>query len=156
MRRGPLLLRLPPFLLPLVTLAALALTPPAASAAGGPVWVGHQPVRWTPARLVATAPAAQMRVARDPDTGLLGLPTPAESERLAAASAAVRPAVPLHEVRLPDGSVMVDLQGQFMWDVVVARGADGRLHAVCSDDPREVARALAGAPAANPQPLPEE
>jgi hypothetical protein len=126
-----------------LALALVAFLPLAARAAEGPAWHGRMPVRWTFARLAA-APAAHVRVALDPETGVLGPLTAADAERFALALPRPEGAEPLHVRQLPDGSLLLDLRERFMADYVVVRGADGRLRVQCNDDPRERARELAG------------
>lgn len=89
---------------------------------------------------------AGVRVAIDPATGELGLPSPEQARLLGAAEEAAlsRSSVGLHQVYLPDGTVMIDLQGRFM-DYLVARvDASGKLRVGCVDDGDGVRRLLRG------------
>jgi hypothetical protein len=76
---------------------------------------------------VAPAGAAGMLIARDPETGALVPPTAEQVRQLTAAerTGLLRTSEGLTEVRFPDGSVMVNLQGRFMEFEVAQRGDDG-------------------------------
>jgi hypothetical protein len=100
------------------------------------------------AKVAATAKPAQavaarempggagMRIERDPETGTYGPP------KLGAAPIADpalnRSQEGLHEVRLPDGSYMIDLQGRFQEYTIIERGPDGKLRTRCVQDPTKV------------------
>ncbi len=152
----------------LLTLGALALVTAAAwsvharsKTAGGDA--GQQPAPQTvetaaarPATPVAvTAPApepaqaapgeAGMKAYVDPETGAL-TNIPPQSAVVPLAEQPVRPDR-LPEVTLPDGSVMVDLQGMFEETMVVTVDADGRRRMSCVEGSGE-AQVRAGAPAA--------
>ncbi len=137
---------LPPLLGALALLAAA----PALARAAAPMWSGLHPVTWSPARLATPPVAAAMRVAIDPETGRLGLPSAEQLERLRAAQPSSATSLPpaLVERRMPDGSYMVDLRDQFMSDFVVVMGADGRLRVACTDEAR--AHDLVRTPPASP------
>ena len=81
----------------------------------------------TAARMPEPVGSAGMRVAIDPETGMLTAPTTGEAfsqsdERLT-------------ETTLPDGSVMVDLDGRYQEYSVMTRDAAGKLQVRCVHDP---------------------
>ena len=87
----------------------------------------------TQAAPVAAAPAAGMLAFRDPVTGQLRPPTADELD-------AIRPQLEalfnqssegLEQIEMPDGSVMVDLQGRFASAVVATVAADGTVTTEC-------------------------
>jgi hypothetical protein len=100
-----------------------------------------------PAR-VATPPAVQplaapvgsagMMIAIDPQTGALVPPSAAQVLRLTSVerTGLSRSSEGLTEVRLADGTVMVDLQGRFMEYSVLRLDLQGRPHFSCMDDER--------------------
>lgn len=105
---------------------------------------------------VATPPApapspAGAVIGIDPETGRLGMPTAAQMLELSAAerTGLLRTSDGLTEVVLPDGSVMVDLQGRFMTYAVVRLDALGGRAFTWADDAPALWRALA-APAPAP------
>jgi len=71
-----------------------------------------------------------MVVSIEPGTGRLVMPSPEDMLLLSAAerTGLLRTSAGLTEVRLPNGAVMVDLQGRFMEFTVVRRDLQGRLH----------------------------
>jgi hypothetical protein len=73
-----------------------------------------------------------MVVAIEPETGRLVMPSAEEMLRLSAAerTGLLRTSAGLTEIRLPNGAVMVDLQGRFMEFTVVRRDLQGGLHRV--------------------------
>jgi len=99
---------------------------------------------------------AGMVVGIDPETGELGMPTP-EQVRVISESQhreVDHSAEGLLEVRHPDGSVSVDLQGRFQEYETVRVGPDGKLTFRCVDGAENAKRAVeTPAPAA---PAPEE
>jgi hypothetical protein len=112
----------------------------------------------TPAALAATsAPAtsdpyaaAGMIVGKDPETGRIGKPTPAQRAEIERAAALASPALDrsgegLTVVHRPDGSKIVDLQGRFQEYTVVRIGPDGKKSQVCVQGP-DVEAALTGSP----------
>lgn len=138
----------------LCALTALTLALPALAEDGGAAAPAQTPTA-SPAPATATAPpvaAAGMIAYVDPVTGG-HTSTPTEEQR-AAMRAALEHALSrsvegLQEVVLPDGSVMVDLQGRFQEAVVARRAPDGTLHTFCVIDP-DVALAPPAAPAEAP------
>jgi len=125
----------------LTTLALLVLASCNASA-GEP----HKPA--APAApapsLEVTGPAAAMRVTLDPATGQIVVPTPGAT--LEPMWSGLRlPSGPLPVVHLADGSLMIDLKGIYLTNVVGAIGWDGHPTMSCVDfgvDPVEYARWL--------------
>lgn len=104
-----------------------------------------------------TAPAARtgpgMVVGFDPETGSLGMPSRDDLLQLSSAerTGLLRMSAGLSPVRLPDGTLMIPLEGRFMDYSVVRRDASGRLRAGCVDDVRALARWFdTGAPVAAP------
>ncbi len=85
-----------------------------------------------------------MVVAVDPETGALVLPTPEQRLRLTPAerTGLLRTSSGLAEQRLPDGSVMVDLQGRFREFTVVQAGPSGVLRLGCVHDQAALRRLL--------------
>jgi hypothetical protein len=75
-------------------------------------------------------PTPGMVVSIEPETGRLVMPTAEEMSLLSLAerTGLLRTSAGLDEVRLPDGTVMVDLQGRFMEFTVVRLDREGRLH----------------------------
>jgi hypothetical protein len=146
-RHRPLLL-----ILGAVVVAAVALN--AQTRSGAPVTAAIEPaapqtVAIAEAPAVATpvpqaaAPAefapgeAGMRVYLDPEGGLTHVAPASEVQPLAALP--VRPER-LPEVTLPDGSVMVDLQGQFEEFTVMSIDANGQKVVTCVQHPGVVHR----------------
>jgi hypothetical protein len=125
---------------------AVAQTPQPSPATAAP-----RTSRRAPERHRATAPAAPaltaaagMVVAIDPETGALTLPTPEQMLALTPQerTGLLRTTAGLQAVRLPDGTVMLDLQGRFMEFAVVQLDAQGRPYFRCLDDPAALRRAL--------------
>ena len=85
--------------------------------------------------LIFSPPAAGqegMVVVRDPQTGQLRAPTPAEAQAMAPPRAAAAKALPKAAMVVnPDGSRQVDLGESRMVYSVVTRGADGKLSGQC-------------------------
>lgn len=96
-----------------------------------------------PATAVPPA-AAGMVVAIDPETGEITMPTPEQMQTLTRqeTTGLLRTTAGLQQVRLPDGTVMLDLQGRFLEFAVVQLDAQGRPHFRCLDDPAALRRAL--------------
>ena len=112
---------------------------PAQAARSARRTVKHRPVATAKVKPVtativptATIPAvsAGMVVSIEPGTGRLIMPSADEMRRLSAAerTGLLRTSAGLTEIRLPNGAVMVDLQGRFMEFTVVRRDLQGRLH----------------------------
>lgn len=79
----------------------------------------------------------------DQETKELRAPVGREAEELLGAIPALNQSdVGLKQVRLPDGSVMMDLQGRFQEYAFVTVGSDGKLRAACGSSPEDVARAM--------------
>lgn len=79
-----------------------------------------------------------MRAYVDPETGALVSQPVTEAQRLEAAAAAEADNlnysdIGLQKVMLPDGSVMVDLQGRYQMSMTVEVQPDGSLQASCTD-----------------------
>lgn len=100
----------------------------------------------TPRIVAAPAPAqAGMVVAVDPETGVLGMPTP---EQLQALGLDQNPAyddsdVGLVEVHHPNGTVSIDLQGRFQEYSVIRITPDGKKIMACVPTRAQAARVLA-------------
>jgi len=102
----------------------------------------HRPAPATTPETVLYGEAG-MRVEIDPETGVLGpaRAAPSSLERSEAEAAALnRSSEGLQEVVLPDGSVMVDLQGRFQEYVVMEIGPDGKRRMRCVQQPAAAAR----------------
>ncbi len=97
-----------------------------------------------------------MVVAIDPETGMLGLPTPEQAAALARTATLSRAeeemlsrsSVGLREFRLADGTVGLDLGGRFQEFSVAHIGPNGRVTFDCSSDLASVLRLLKHGPAA--------
>ena len=146
-----------------VTVTALAMHPRAATKpvriaaprlAVAPVVAAAQPVAATPAAGPIRRPApppvatrgpefaapgtAGMRIQLDPETGapgLAGAPVQSLSATPEEAAALSHSSEGLRQVVLPDGSVMMDLQGRFEETVVMEIGPDGKLRTRCVQRP---------------------
>ncbi len=91
-----------------------------------------------------TAGMSAMRIQIDPETGTLQpLSTPPVPSKALMPSLS-RSTEGLTPRTLPDGSVMVDLQGRFQNATVVHKGDDGRLHVICTDDAQIASRFMEG------------
>jgi hypothetical protein len=128
-----------------VACLALLLYAPAQAARSAHRTHKHGPTAASPAKPVApsvvAAPAtpigaAGMIVAIDPETGALVAPTAEQARTLTAAerTGLMRTSEGLAEVRMPDGSVMLDLQGRFMEYSVVQLDPTGHPHFLCVND----------------------
>jgi hypothetical protein len=103
--------------------AAAKLTPRSAASAALVAW---KPRAWQP----ATAPAASgLRVSLDPETGLPGMPGPAEFEALSRSMADDERPVAIH--RRSDGSGWAQLDGRWEDHAVITLGADGKPRWTC-------------------------
>jgi len=128
-----------PLAILLMTLAfspAFAADPAPATAAAGASAAPAAPVGRAPETVVPGA----MMMARDPLTGELRAPTAEEMAALGAGLSRAGQSLNysdegLKQVVLPDGTVMVDLQGRFMSTSVAFIDADGRLVRQCNDHP---------------------
>ncbi len=95
-----------------------------------------------------------MVVGVDPETGRLGMPSPGQMGQLlpseslllspAERTGLLRTATGLEAVRLPDGSMKIDLQGRFMDYSVMRLDAGGRPRHGCVDDAAALSRWLGG------------
>lgn len=94
------------------------------------------------------AGSAGMRIFRDPETGENGMPT--ESASALEGDSNSEDMTGLVQVTLPDGSVMIDLQGRFEESMVVQIDANGQRVQTCTRDPKKVF-ATAPTPAQAPQ-----
>jgi len=157
---NPLALRLPRRIGATLAVACLALALCVPAQAGGTArrTMRPRPAVVHPAKPIAppaTRPAAApgMVIAIDPETGALVAPTAEQVHQLTAAerTGLLRTAEGLAEVRYPDGSVKLDLQGRFMEFSVVQLDRDGCPHFRCVSD-EAVLRALLAprAPASHP------
>ena len=79
---------------------------------------------------------AGMRIFIDPETGTIGGPTQAQLEEMAADAALNQSTDGLVQVTMPDGSVMMNLEGRFQDYYMVKLDAKGRRHVVCGRDQR--------------------
>jgi hypothetical protein len=129
-----------PFLLCAPAEADPAAAAPARSAPGAATQAGPaaQP------QMVAPFGAAGLVISIDPVTGRPVLPTAAERLALTPQerTGLLRTSAGLAEVRLPNGAVMVDLQGRFMDFTVVQIGPLGRPLFRCVHDERALRRLL--------------
>ena len=98
----------------------------------------------------APAGAGGMLAAIDPETGRLTRPTPEQVQRLSreAAPSLSQRCDDLPVFRLPDGALMVHLEGRFQQYVVARVDRAGKVHLDCVESP-DLERATA-APAAKP------
>jgi hypothetical protein len=81
----------------------------------------------------ATAPVSGMVVARDPETGELGPPTPEQMREIAGHRAEIMRNTPegFTEIRRPDGSVGLVLNGKLQSYSVAHIGSDGKPTTQC-------------------------
>lgn len=87
---------------------------------------------------VASAPGeAGMRIYMDPETGTYG-PLPAGAEPVVSINPLNDSDEGLVRVQLPDGSLMVDLQGRFQEYFVVQMTPSGKRVVKCVQDPKQV------------------
>jgi hypothetical protein len=122
-----------------VVCLALLLCAPAQAARSARRTVRHRPATASQTKPIAPAVAPKatpvrttpgMVVSIEPETGRLIMPTAEEMALLSVAeqTGLLRTSAGLTEVRLPDGTVMVDLQGRFMEFTVARLDREGRLH----------------------------
>ena len=108
---------------------------------------------------VAAAPkvaaaTAGMRVYLDPETGTLGgIPAGATTDAIDLSTEEV--GEPVLTV-LPDGSLMVDLNGTCQEFATIHRAPDGSIHMRCAQGPRPSAKYAKVAPVTRATPQPEE
>jgi hypothetical protein len=97
-------------------------------------------------KLVPAPGQAGLVIAWDPESRTFTLPSLDRAPALTAAerNAISRSFTGLFEVRHPDGSVSVDLQGRFQEFAVVHMGPDGKPVYQCLDDSLSVRRSLLG------------
>jgi hypothetical protein len=101
---------------------------------------------------VAPAPAAAaagMRIYRDPETGMIGTPPADEAARLTdpTLEQAGEPTLTL----MPDGSLMLELNGTGQEFATITRGADGKPQFRCVQGPRPQVKNVRVASAAQPE-----
>lgn len=122
----------------LLSLAAALAAGPSAAAAEAPQ-AGQHPVQSE--QKVQAAPGAGqagMVVVVDPETKELRAPVGNEAaELLKNVPAFNQSSEGLRQVRLPDGSYMVNLEGRFQEYSLVRRGADGQLAPACVSGPEQ-------------------
>ncbi len=135
----------------LLAVAAVSLALPALAgddpAAAAPP---EQAAAQTPAEAAPPVAAAGLVAFIDPATGgLTGTPTEEQraAMRTALAALANDSGEGLVEVRLPDGSVVMDLQGRFQEAVVVQVAPDGTQHRQCIGSLPDAAATPSPAPA---------
>jgi hypothetical protein len=111
----------------------------------------------TPKALPTVPGTAGMVITIDPESGAIVPPTAEQMARLSPAeqTGLMRTSEGLAEVRLPDGSVMVDLRGRFLEYSVVRLDPLGRPRLHCVND-ADVLRALLATRAPAPTPAREE
>jgi len=109
----------------------VAVSPVAIAAPAPAVRAEAAPVARAEAK-IATEPVgtAGLRVAMDPETGTYGLPATGDESFSQSTEG-------LTQVTLPDGSVMIDLEGRFQEYSVMVRDASGRLQVRCVHDPAQ-------------------
>jgi hypothetical protein len=111
--------------------AAVAQTPAAPAAP-----VTRTEAATTNAATPTVAGEAGMRIFRDPVTGEIG-PPPADAGAQMESAVVPIDDAGLLQVRLPDGSYMVDLQGRFQESMVMQIDANGNRVVRCVDDPKK-------------------
>lgn len=134
-----------------VRFAALALfVALAANASADPTVPALRPAPWKPPGAARSRPQpflpgmAGMIVALDPETGALGMPSARQADALLRSEENMlsRSTEGLQAQYLPDGSVMLDLQGRFQEFSVARIGADGRVTFECLSSADAVRSAL--------------
>jgi hypothetical protein len=104
------------------------------------------PTKSTATSEVASAPGeAGMRIYLDPETGTFG-PPPAGAEPVGGINPLNDSDAGLVQVRLPDGSYMVDLEGRFQEYYVVQMTPSGKRVVKCVQDPKQVPATSAAVP----------
>ena len=102
----------------------------------------------------AAAATAGMRVYLDPETGTLGgIPAGATTDAIDLSAEEV--GEPVLTV-LPDGSLMVDLNGTCQEFATIHRAPDGRIHMRCAQGPRPSAKNAKVTPVTRATPQPED
>lgn len=94
-----------------------------------------------PAQSKQVVGSAGQKVSIDPKTHKIKDPDPEEIRALEAQQPAQAP-VNLQPVRLPDGTLALDLQGQMLDTVVVKKNADGTLSFDCVKGGKEAEKAV--------------
>jgi hypothetical protein len=150
-----------PLALALAAAAAAAAAPSGPEAAPAPVADPAAAQTATPAAPATPTSPGGLVAARDPETGELRAPTAEEMAALASELAPLRSHEGLVPVTLPDGTVMVDVQGRFLEFALATRVPNQAIVTHCTGDPAQVVALLTGAkPAAEAgvaaQPYPQE
>ena len=117
-----------------VTQAPVAVVSPAPAAAAAPATRTTSPS--SRAENATVAGQAGMRIFRDPVTGEIG-PPPADAGAHMESAVIPTDDAGLRQVRLPDGSYMVDLQGRYEESMVMQIDANGNRVVRCVDDPKK-------------------
>ena len=131
-------------------------TPAKATAAAKPTAKAKSTAKRAPVAAApkATPVSAGMRVYLDPETGTLGgIPSGATTDAIDLSTEEV--GEPVLTV-LPDGSLMVDLNGTCQEFATIHRAPDGRIHMRCAQGPRPSARTGKVVPAVRTTPEPED
>ena len=117
--------------------AAVAPAPVAVVTPAEAAPAAHTPSPSPNAGNTTVAGQAGMRIFRDPVTGEIG-PPPADAGAHMEESAVIpTDDAGLRQVRLPDGSYMVDLQGRYQESMVIQIDANGNRVVRCVDDPKK-------------------
>jgi len=94
-------------------------------------------------KITASAPAAEhrpmdagMRIFKDPETGTMGGPSQEQLQALALEDAQNESTDGLVQVVMPDGSVMMNLQGRFQDYYMVKLDSKGRRQVICGPNQR--------------------
>lgn len=105
-----------------------------------------------PSRAATTPGSAGMRVAIDPETGLLIKPTAEQRQSIGVSASPEldRSSDGLVIVTLPDGTQLCDLKGRFQEYLVARKDAAGGLRTDCVQSPSAARRLLAQPAAARP------
>jgi hypothetical protein len=137
-----------------IAVLAVLLCAPAQAGRSGHRHARPRPVSATAAKTVPApslqpstgpSPAVGMVVGIDPETGALGMPSPEQMLQLTPQerTGLLRTGEGLSEVRLANGAVMVDLQGQFMEYSLIRLDPMGRPSFSCVNDETVLRRLLA-------------
>jgi hypothetical protein len=121
--------------------AKMAITAGTAPVAAAPLAAISAPAASAVTAPTTVAGATGMRIFKDPETGEIGLPT-AESSALET-DANSEDMTGLTTVTLPDGSIMIDLQGRFQESMVMQITPSGERVVTCT---RDVKKTLAQTP----------